>query len=534
MRINKLYIHKYKNLKEFKIDFSNSYYISVLLGKNGTGKSNFFEFLTIVFKCLDLADSPAAFKEFFKNELQSMSEVYTDFSLDYTINSNKIRIVLEGNDLKIRDVIRTSSIPFSQFSSKKEQLFPSHVIGYYSGRNGRFEGLFDKHIVDAEQAIIDVKNAQDKKDDQELKAYQEEIIIPEKDKVIIPEEIFRNLFFAKHQYSQLLLLTLFAFKNKNSAIDVLLKEYLKIDGFQQFSLTLKSPKFNSKISYDDGVEKFWGAAGSALDSASFLYRISKRYLILPIEQVNAMNIKSSKKEAITFLVNAEKFIEEVTAEYKHDMAETFRHLESLYLSDLLQEIVLDVKRGEDIISFSNLSEGEQQMIATLGLMIITGTKNSLYLLDEPDTHLNPKWQREYINIIKQMAKEDDNSHIMIGTHSPFIPQSVVASDLILFKKIDQKTEVRKLDNMHTWKIDQILTSEIYELETTRASDIEYAITRRDQLRSLVRELKGNELEELREIESTIEDLGVGRTSYEVKLNERMKKLSEIFSKVDKS
>ena len=239
----------------------------------------------------------------------------------------------------------------------------------------------------------------------------------------------------------------------------------------------------------------------------------------------------SVKEAVTYLIDADKFVEEVLAEFDNDESEIFRHLESLILSDLLYEVIIDVKRDEEEISFSNLSEGEQQLISTIGLMMITGRKNSLYLLDEPDTHLNPKWQRDYIKIIKSLVRKEDNSHILMATHSPFISQAV-ESDLILFKKEEGATVVEKIHNMHTWKIDQILTSELFGLESTRSSHIEHVIVRRDQLRSLDRELRKGETDELIEIEKILEDLGVGRTAHEVKLNDRMKRLSEIFEKAD--
>ena len=261
MRINKVEITKYKNLKGFKIDFEKSYYVSVLLGKNGTGKSNLLEFLTIVFKALDLADSPSKFKDFYLNDLKQNGENYSDFTLEYTINGNKIRVSFSDNDLKIRDLVRISNISFTDFKNKKDVLFPSHVVGYYSGKNNRFEHLFENHIEKAEQSILNVKRAYDKKDAQDLKSLEEGIPIPENEKVEIPPEIFRTLFFANHQYSQLLLLTLFAFKYANPAIKKLLETYLKIDDFERFSVTVKSPGFNHDITYEDSIEKFWGVDG---------------------------------------------------------------------------------------------------------------------------------------------------------------------------------------------------------------------------------------------------------------------------------
>ena len=57
MRIKRISIEKYKNLVEFKCDFSDSN-ISAFIGNNGSGKSNLLEVITEVFsyakkKCED-------------------------------------------------------------------------------------------------------------------------------------------------------------------------------------------------------------------------------------------------------------------------------------------------------------------------------------------------------------------------------------------------------------------------------------------------------------------------------------------------
>ena len=49
MRLKKLYIENYKNLKDFTADFESGNGLSILIGNNGSGKSNFLEIISGIF-----------------------------------------------------------------------------------------------------------------------------------------------------------------------------------------------------------------------------------------------------------------------------------------------------------------------------------------------------------------------------------------------------------------------------------------------------------------------------------------------------
>ncbi|WP_362844854.1 AAA family ATPase, partial [Aeromonas salmonicida] len=49
MKLTQLYVSDYKNLNEFTLDFSTESFLEMLVGKNGSGKSNFIEALLEVF-----------------------------------------------------------------------------------------------------------------------------------------------------------------------------------------------------------------------------------------------------------------------------------------------------------------------------------------------------------------------------------------------------------------------------------------------------------------------------------------------------
>ena len=59
MRLDRLHIRsRFKNLCDFRIDFDEDSEMTVLVGHNGTGKSNLLEALTIIFRDLDLGERP--------------------------------------------------------------------------------------------------------------------------------------------------------------------------------------------------------------------------------------------------------------------------------------------------------------------------------------------------------------------------------------------------------------------------------------------------------------------------------------------
>ena len=62
------------------------------------------------------------------------------------------------------------------------------------------------------------------------------------------------------------------------------------------------------------------------------------------------------------------------------------------------------------VSLENLSEGEQQLLTVIGLLRFTKDNDTLFLLDEPDTHLNPQWSYEYKEMLEEAIQDCNNSN----------------------------------------------------------------------------------------------------------------------------
>ena len=107
-------------------------YATVLIGRNGTGKSNLIEAIVIIFRDLDLGEHPAF-----------------SYDLTYICRDHKIRIV--ANAEKVSDHTEISiddddRISFSKFSKDNERKYlPRYVFAYYSGPGNRLENHFKVH-----------------------------------------------------------------------------------------------------------------------------------------------------------------------------------------------------------------------------------------------------------------------------------------------------------------------------------------------------------------------------------------------------
>ncbi len=84
-------------------------------------------------------------------------------------------------------------------------------------------------------------------------------------------------------------------------------------------------------------------------------------------------------------------------------------------------------------------------LEVLGLLQFTSAEESLFLLDEPDTHLNPRWSVDYIQHIKDFLKDDhDNnqsSHVLLATHNPIAVAELKKEQVQILYRDEEDLEV---------------------------------------------------------------------------------------------
>lgn len=83
-----------------------------------------------------------------------------------------------------------------------------------------------------------------------------------------------------------------------------------------------------------------------------------------------------------------------------------------------------------------LSDGEHQLLHSLGLCLLFRDTNSLFLLDEPETHFNPDWRANFISRLRQGLPGDGAfaQEMLITTHTPFLISDSKPDKVLLFAK----------------------------------------------------------------------------------------------------
>jgi hypothetical protein len=92
------------------------------------------------------------------------------------------------------------------------------------------------------------------------------------------------------------------------------------------------------------------------------------------------------------------------------------------------------------VNFDDFSDGEAQLIQILAAARVFRDEQTLFLFDEPETHLNPSWRTYFHQYLTQASLVrgiwTDCTQTILSTHSPFMISSLKKSDVYRFDKDD--------------------------------------------------------------------------------------------------
>ncbi len=382
MRLDKVYIDGFKNLKQLEVDFDETKLTTVLIGQNGAGKSNLIEAITEVFRWVDLRKHAPRFH----------------YRVDYRISGARITLSNVANEPAIK--VDGKEVKRTEFEKRKTDWFPDLVFGYYSGGSRRLESLFDSH----------------------QKRYYDAIKLEDDTAAFTQAQGERCLFYCRPIHGVMALMALFAFPDKKVTAE--LSSKLGITGFHSLLVHFREPWFaKNKKPAERIPSNFWGAGGPAGRTAREFQAAAFHPMALVGNAIDDYRDKQqSESQYAAFLPNLDQ-LKKFALSFRSER-EMFYALEAMDISDLIREMLVWVTRNNDSsgdVGFADLSDGERQLLMVLGLIRVSRGKRALFLLDEPDTHLNPHWQHSYLKLIDDwtdIAADSDKCHIILTSHNP--------------------------------------------------------------------------------------------------------------------
>ncbi len=503
MRLDKLTIgsskdspsHQFKNLKDVTIDFDQDHWVTVVIGWNGTGKSNVLEALAIIFR--ELISPKKMPKIDFSFQLSycmgsgdDVSHIQIDHDPDrvtepfHIVVTNKASLeqkeilsgvldheITDGNQIKLNSFL------------KEDRYLPRYVFSYYSGESSRMHDVFEPYI---------------KWYDEQLRGGKDPGL--------------KRLFYALPVHSQFVLLAFLI--HQNDDVRKFLKEHLgldPIDGLESVLFILRQPPW--KTNAKDGDPRFWGARGVVSKFLSRLYDIA----LAPIEISRKVPVSLWNRKTLQFkylYVKDMQALKNLVGD--QTPAEFFRDLESTYVAQLIDEVRIKVKlkKNDGTVTFRELSEGEQQLLTVLGLMRFTAENETLFLLDEPDTHLNPRWSVDYLNYLKDFvgrsADGEETSHVVLTTHNPLAVAEILKEQVQILVRSKDDSKISALPpDMHPRGMGYagIITSDLFGLESALDSHTLALLEEKREISAQEGEMTEQHRTRLNELNSELEQYG---------------------------
>lgn len=505
MQLLRLCLPLFRNLRALEMEFAPHHANSsasapdappkpirshALIGQNGTGKSNLIEALITIFRDVDL-DREAAF----------------DYELDYSIRGHTVKLHAIGAKQKRPFVWVDGKAESQGYLLKNRELLPSHIFAYYSGRNERMEALFQEHQrrfnrlqeISTETVLPDDLLQRFTGSEADILAVQAARKREESKRQRLGDDRLRRLFYCRGGHSQLVLLACLL------SDDPVFKKVLKnlhIEALESALFVLKEPhrlrekRRSGKFDEDELIEgdpRFWYARGNVV--SEFLDKLWQ-VAWAPIEQEASKQIdfrgRTEKQKQLYLYVPSQDKLKQL-GELVGGTDSFFRYAEGAYIGDLIEEVRITVKKTDEHggkVSFTQLSEGELQMLTVLGLMRITREDHCLFLLDEPDTHLNPIWKLRYFDDIESVLATDDDddalaqgeSQILITTHDPMMLGSLQREQVHILRREGARSLV-DVPEVHPqgMGVTGLLKSELFGLSSTLDIETERRLFRRNEL-----------------------------------------------------
>lgn len=401
MKLKRLKIKKYKNLIDFEVNFESGEGLSILIGNNGSGKSNVLEALSGIFAN---AYSAKPLHKFV-------------YSLTYEIKGKEVE--LEQSIYRCQYYVDGKVIAINELI--KQELLPTNVIALYSGEDKRwwhnyYEPFYFKFTRDINAGI--------------------------------GNNLSPKMYYINKYYWDIALLSLIystAEDDKQFLRDTIGRDtvdHILLFYTQNIERHCKSELLKSFL---QSVNLFSEHSKTPDGEPVYLYAMTKEN-ILDTYGVRVFEAFAAMKDFYMFA--DAKFLNNKPEEFNYYEKQLFDFFVQAYMPKG-KKVIKNIELIYNGFSAKDLSEGEKKLILIRSILSFVADENSLILFDEPDANIHEGRKQQLYSLFFEYCKFD--RQMIVATHSPILAQLVKEKELIMLELEDGKSTVLTDDKIEKIK-----------------------------------------------------------------------------------
>ena len=391
MKLKRLEIKKYKNLIDFSADFESGKGLSILIGNNGSGKSNVLEAISGIFVN---AYSAKAIHKFV-------------YSLTYEIKGKEVK--LEQTIYRCQYYVDGKVIAVKELALRG--LLPTNVIALYSGEDKRwwhnyYEPFYLKFTRD-------------------INAGTSNTLSP-------------KMYYINKYYWDIALLSLVYSTAEDD------KQFLRetiggdtVDNILLFYTQNVERHCKSELlkSFLQSVNLFSEHSKGSEGEPVYLYAMTKEN-IFDTYGVQVFEDFAAVKNFYMF-VDA-KFLNNKPEEFNYYEKQLFDYFVQAYMPKD-KKVIKNIELIYNGFSAKDLSEGEKKLILIRSVLSFVADENSLILFDEPDANIHEGRKQQIYNLFAEYCKFD--RQMVVATHSPILAQLAKEKELLMLELENGKSTI---------------------------------------------------------------------------------------------
>lgn len=391
VKLKKLKIKKYKNLIDFDVNFESGQGLSILIGNNGSGKSNVLEAISGIFAN---AYSAKAIHKFV-------------YSLTYEIKGKEVK--LEQTIYRCQYYVDGKVIAVKELAARG--LLPTNVIALYSGEDKRwwhnyYEPFYFKFTRDINAGI--------------------------------GNNLSPKMYYINKYYWDIALLSLIystAEDDKRFLKDIIGRD--TVDHILLFYTKNVEQHCKSELlkSFLQSVNLFSEHSKGPDGEPVYLYAMTKE-TIYDTYGVRVFEDFAAMKNFYMF-VNA-KFLNNKPEEFNYYEKQLFDYFVQAYMPKD-KKVIKNIELIYNGFSAKDLSEGEKKLILIRSVLSFVADENSLILFDEPDANIHEGRKQQLYDLFAEYCKFD--RQMIVATHSPILAQLAKEKELLMLELENGKSTI---------------------------------------------------------------------------------------------